>query len=253
MASKRKESSGLSPRDQRIRADRQLGHSLGSLGARYKITRERIRQICKGIPVPRLVYRKARINRRYPHGTAGKRYQGCRCARCRKVYSDYAAKRLKIMRRKFRQGIYRPTHGYLGYSVGCRCPVCLEGEFLRSKNARDSAKDRFLAGKLRLTHGKVSSYVRGCRCSRCRSAAVVAARQYRDQHLDATRRYHREYNRRSREADRPARELRALERKVQRAKRKIKIHEEEIMKLNQGIERIEQEVKLLHPLTLGTG
>lgn len=78
------------------------------------------------------------------------------------------------------------THGYGGYTRGCRCDTCraAKAEYMRTKRAaaasrREQATARGQAYVAQgVYHGTSSSYKdASCRCGRCRTAVQQAKKQ----------------------------------------------------------------------------
>lgn len=95
---------------------------------------------------------------------------------------------------KDRNGAVVHTHGYGGYTRGCRCDHCraAKAEYVRDRRHRgrqiaarftDSSGRHLARG---ITHGTASGYVEnGCRCRPCTSA--VSAKRRTELHRQKAR------------------------------------------------------------------
>lgn len=93
-----------------------------------------------------------------------------------------------------RFGVEIHTHGYGGYTRGCRCGVCraAKAEYVRGRRRRArQVAARFTDGSGRhlargITHGTVSGYEEaGCRCQPCTSA--ISAKRLVEHHRQRAR------------------------------------------------------------------
>lgn len=71
------------------------------------------------------------------------------------------------------------THGYSGYSNGCRCQVCRDAKaaYMAGRRAAAFTADNAPEQDPAVTHGTRSAYEeRGCRCGACIAAERVSSR-----------------------------------------------------------------------------
>ena len=98
------------------------------------------------------------------HGKVGGYSYGCRCERCRAVYSEYMRARLEQNRKKrlkeMQDNPHHPKHGTMaGYQYGCRCEDCKKANSELKK--RDYAKRK--AKKPKATKAKGAKAERAAR------------------------------------------------------------------------------------------
>ena len=71
------------------------------------------------------------------------------------------------------------THGYGGYSVGCRCDECkaAKAAYMRERRAAAYVADSAPEADPAVTHGTRFAYEeRGCRCDKCMAAVRASSR-----------------------------------------------------------------------------
>lgn len=78
------------------------------------------------------------------------------------------------------------THGYGGYSAGCRCDVCRTAKrlYMRDKRAKATARRKQAEGltfiAVGITHGTYAGYTDAqCRCHMCKDAKADSDRRGR--------------------------------------------------------------------------
>lgn len=109
------------------------------------------------------------------HGKSSTYNSGCRCEPCCTANTQRAARYRARSKTRVAEDPTIVVHGRLGTYInrGCRCPQCTRAnsEYCKQRRVTSPPKTN------RRTHGRMSTYLAGCRCTPCNNAHNVAQAQ----------------------------------------------------------------------------